>query len=287
MSIVALKRRAKLINNQSGKDPNARMIIRGPNQVPVISTGGGFSLNGQYRNIGYIGKNSLQSIGGTRMKSGTTEWKGNGGCCGNYPQDVSPNNHCCTDQTHTIKPSTLNTKGMLATKYRWIKRNIPASNFTDNGATEAPANNQVQEIYNNWVSTESGHYNVKKSSQQYTENLAATVAYKYPNKQDGGINTTVRDSTGKCAKGHHIGGKYVAPRKYAKFLNFAGSSSRAIDGAIAKRASLFPKGYDKSFPYYTHANQCLPQARQGDDPNVLRNYYFDENNTTVFECPLR
>ena len=78
MSIVALKRRAKLINNQSGKEPSARLIVRGPGQTEgrVITTGGGFSLNGPYRNIGYVGKNSLDSVGGTRMKPGTSTWIG-------------------------------------------------------------------------------------------------------------------------------------------------------------------------------------------------------------------
>jgi hypothetical protein len=288
MSIVALKRRAKLINNQSGKEPSARLIVRGPGQTEgrVITTGGGFSLNGPYRNIGYVGKNSLDSVGGTRMKPGTSTWKGSGGCCGQYPEDVSPNNQCCIDVSHTSKPSSLNTKGMLANKNRWTKRNIPAANFTANGATEAPDKNQIQEIYNNWVSTESGHYNIKKSAQQYTENLAASVAFKYPNKLDSGVNVSSADRSGNCGKGHHIGGKYVPSKTYSKFLNFAGSSNRAINSAIAKRASVFPRGYDKPFPFTTQPNQCIGQAIQGNDANVLAKYYNNENATTLLSCPL-
>jgi hypothetical protein len=242
-----------------------------PGQVnSVISTGGGFSLNGKYRNIGRVGKNSLQSIGGSNMKSGTTNWNGSGGCCGGYEINPSPNNQCCLDDSNTVKPSTLNTRGMLANRFRWTKRNIPASNFTDNGARQAPDNNQIQEIYNNWVSGENGNYNIKKSSQQYTENLAATLAYKNRNlnKDSGKVNCAL-DNNGKCSKGHHIGGKYKPAKPYAKLLNFTGTSSRAIDGAIAKRASLFPKGYDKPFPYDPQPNQCIPEANQGDDPNVL------------------
>ena len=286
MSIVALKRRASLVNNKSGKDPNVRLVVRGPGQTTVITSGGGgFSLNGQYRNIGYVGMNSLLSQSGSNMKPGTTDWKGSGGCCGGYENNPSQINHCCLDGSNTVKPSTLNTKGMLAGKNRWTKRNIPASNFTNNGATEAPANNQIQEIYNNWVSTESGHYNTKKSSQQYTENLAATVNFKFQKKSDGGTKNCAVASDGSCAAGHHIGGKYKPVKPYAKFLNHTESSDRAISNAIAKRASLFPQGYDKPFPYQPQPNLCIPRATQADDPNVLRNYYADENNTTIFDCP--
>lgn len=292
MSIVALKRRAKLLNNQSGRDPSARMLIRDGCECPpgnntnAFSTGGGFSLNGKYRNIGRVGKNSLQSIGGSRMKPGTTDYKGSGGCCGGYQNNPSPNNQCCLDDSNTVKPSTLNTRGMLANRFRWTKRNIPASNFTDNGAGEAPDNNQIQDIYNNWVSGENGNYNIKKSSQQYTENLAATLAYKNRNlNKDSGIVNCALDQNGKCSKGHHIGGKYVPAKPYAKLLNVTGTASRAIEGAIASRASLFPKGYNKPFPYDPQPNQCVPRAGQGDDENVLKSYYADENNTTVFDCP--
>jgi len=287
MSIVALKRRGQLLNNQSGKDPSTRMLIRDGCECPpgsntnTFSTGGGFSLNGKYRNIGYVGKNSLQSIGGSRMKPGTTDYKGSGGCCGNYQNNPSPNNQCCLDDSNTVKPSTLNTRGMLANRFRWTKRNIPAEDFQG----QAPDNNQIQDIYNNWVSGENGNYNIKKSSQQYTENLAATLAYKNRNlNKDSGIVNCALDQNGKCSKGHHIGGKYVPAKPYAKLLNVTGTASRAIEGAIASRASLFPKGYNKPFPYDPQPNQCVRPAIQGNNRNVLQTYYPDRNNTIIFDC---
>jgi len=287
MSIVALKRRGQLLNNQSGKDPSTRMLIRDGCECPpgsntnTFSTGGGFSLNGKYRNIGYVGKNSLQSIGGSRMKPGTTDYKGSGGCCGNYQNTPSPNNQCCLDDSNTVKPSTLNTRGMLANRFRWTKRNIPAEDFQG----QAPDNNQIQDIYNNWVSGENGNYNIKKSSQQYTENLAATLAYKNRNlNKDSGIVNCALDQNGKCSKGHHIGGKYVPAKPYAKLLNVTGTASRAIEGAIASRASLFPKGYNKPFPYDPQPNQCVRPAIQGNNRNVLQTYYPDRNNTIIFDC---
>lgn len=112
MSIVALKRKGQILHTLSGKSPESVLVIRGPNQKTVLSRGGGFTLNGKERNIGYVGKNSLNSSGGTRMKPGTTDWKGNGGLYGSYKINPSPNNQCCVKNVG-VKPSVLNTRGML------------------------------------------------------------------------------------------------------------------------------------------------------------------------------
>ena len=123
MSIVALKRKGQQLHTLSGKSPNATLVVSGPGQTTPLTTGGGFTINGKQRNIGYIGRNSLNSIGGTRMKPGTASWKGSGGCCGGYTVNPSPNNQCCVKNVG-VKPSVLNTKGMLANKYRWKKTTI-------------------------------------------------------------------------------------------------------------------------------------------------------------------
>lgn len=276
MSIVALKRRAKLVNNLSGKDPQSIMVIRGPGQTEVLSSGGGFSLNGKQRNIGYVGKNSLQSSGGTKMRPGTTDWKGNGGCCNNYVINPSQNNECCVENVG-VKPSTLNTKGMLADKYRWKKTRIPDSTFRAQGF-EPPANHQLESIYHRWVSSDSNNYNMQKSAQQYTENLAAAVAFANPPKENSG--------TGRCFNpGYHIGGKYYPPKPYSKFLHPVGDGNRAIQGAIAKRASVFPRGYNRAFPTVPTPDQCNYHPIQASDPYVLNTYYFDQNNTSIYSCP--
>ena len=95
MSIVTLKRKGQQLRTLSGKSPNATLVVSGPGQKTPLTKGGGFTLNGKQRNIGYIGRNSLNSIGGARMKSGTTDFKGSGGCCGGYSMKASPNNQCC------------------------------------------------------------------------------------------------------------------------------------------------------------------------------------------------
>ena len=107
MSIVTLKRKGQQLRTLSGKTPNAIMVVAGPDQQEPLTTGGGFTLNGKERNIGYIGRNSMNSIGGSRMRSGTTDWKGTGGRSGAYPINPSANNQCCVKNIG-VKPSVLN-----------------------------------------------------------------------------------------------------------------------------------------------------------------------------------
>ena len=276
MSIVCLKRKGQQLHTLSGKSPNSTLVVSGPGQSHPLTKGGGFTLNGKERNIGYIGRNSLNSIGGTKMRPGTDSWKGNGGTCNQYLVNSSPNNQCCVENVG-VKPSVLNTKGMLANKYRWQKVTIPAEEFTKQGF-EPPAQNQLEYTYNRWVSNNSTSYNQKNSSGQYTENLAATLTYNNPPKTNGG--------TGRCFhNGYHINGRYVPPKPYTKYLNtFAGTSSEAISNAIAKRASVFPRGYDKPYPTFPPSLQCRNTTIQPDDPNVLNTYYYDQNNTSIFPC---
>lgn len=87
----------------------------------------GFSLNGTYRSQGYIGQTSLsRSLPRTLSKGNTI--RGHGGCCGTYPiypAILSAVNS--TEDNKVVKPSTLSNKGMLDTKYRWIRRPQPFS----------------------------------------------------------------------------------------------------------------------------------------------------------------
>lgn len=87
----------------------------------------GFSLNGTHRSQGYIGQTSLsRSLPRTLAKGNT--FRGHGGCCGTYP--VYPailSAVKSTENISVVKPSTLSNKGMLDTKYRWIRRPQPFS----------------------------------------------------------------------------------------------------------------------------------------------------------------
>lgn len=87
----------------------------------------GFSLNGTHRSQGYIGQTSLsRSLPRTLAKGNTI--RGHGGCGGTYPvypSIISAVNS--TEDISVVKKSTLSNKGMLDTKYRWIRRPLPFS----------------------------------------------------------------------------------------------------------------------------------------------------------------
>ena len=83
----------------------------------VISTG--FSLNGGHRNVGRVGQTNLgRSVTRTPFRGNAP--MGNGGTNGKYPVVVSNSGSCCTNKSDYIKPSSINTKGMLARKYKWM-----------------------------------------------------------------------------------------------------------------------------------------------------------------------
>ena len=107
MSIVALKRKtAVLYNNLSVNQQQ-------------------FSINGTTRNQGYVGQTSLsRSIIHTPHKGSVL--KGHGGCCGTFlATNIKASETFSLEDNTVIKKSTLSTKGMLATKNRWINRPYP------------------------------------------------------------------------------------------------------------------------------------------------------------------
>ena len=55
------------------------------------------------------------------------------------------------------------------------------------------------------------------------------------------------------------------PNPMLNTLNFAGNSDRAVQNAIAKRASLFPKGYDRAYPSAPSGDQRIKSTIQPDD----------------------
>lgn len=264
----------------SGRMPNQEMVIR----RGALSTGGGFSLNGPTRNIGRVGQNHLFSSGGSKMKAGTSDLKGWGGCCGNYigkeENQTWKRTECCISQIGS-KPSVINTKGMLANRYRWKKTTIPDEVFTDAGL-EVPDKHQLQNIYNRWTTTDNTGYVEKKTLGIYTENLG-NVTQTCPNAQiktNSGIKgCPAATDGGGGQKPHHIGGRFVSCKPYAKFLHPVGDGSDAVARAKMRRANVMPKGYDKPYPYAVPPADCAVNSTQASDPNVLRSYYSAGNNT--------
>jgi hypothetical protein len=112
MSLVTLKRKAL-----------AQNYHRIPN--PTHKSPNGFSLNGTHRNQGYIGQTSLsRSLPRTLMKGSTP--RGHGGCCGKY--EITPivqSGVTSLEDSSVVKTSSLNTSGLISTKYRWVRRPQP------------------------------------------------------------------------------------------------------------------------------------------------------------------
>ena len=115
MSIVTLKRKTQAQYNNSSVGQPA------------------FSLNGTRRSSGYVGQDTLgRSLIRSLSKNGVL--RGHGGSCGKYPiyeVKTSPEMACLNDNT-AVKPSSLNTNGLIMSKYRWIRRPQPYSSTKSN-----------------------------------------------------------------------------------------------------------------------------------------------------------
>jgi hypothetical protein len=87
----------------------------------------GFSLNGTYRNQGYVGQTMLsRSLPRTLMKGDVV--KGHGGCCGKYPvHEIVQSAVTSLNDPKVVKSSVINTNGMIRTQYRWVLRPQPYS----------------------------------------------------------------------------------------------------------------------------------------------------------------
>jgi hypothetical protein len=90
-----------------------------------VNSKNGFSLNGTHRSQGYVGQNVIsRSLPRTLMKGDTI--KGHGGCCGFYPMhSIIESSVNSQEDPNIVKSSVLTNSGMIASKYRWIRRGPP------------------------------------------------------------------------------------------------------------------------------------------------------------------
>jgi len=109
----------------------------------------GFSLNGRYRNIGRVGKDSLMSSNGTRF-NGQFPY-GYGGTYGDYKQNEIVFNvnetSAIGSQTDTVYPSVLTTYGMLQKRYDCIYNGTYPTNVVKNIFTGNLTDNKSQGVY--------------------------------------------------------------------------------------------------------------------------------------------
>jgi len=117
MSIATLKRKTLAKYNNSS-----------------VNTGEGFSLNGSYRNQGYVGQTSLsRSLPRTLMKGNVL--RGHGGCCGTYNiTRIVQSGVTSLENNSVIKQSVMNNNGMLQKRLSCNPCNVvkPDSNLNAN-----------------------------------------------------------------------------------------------------------------------------------------------------------
>ena len=279
MSIVTLKAKCKAKMNISGRMPRAKMGLHGPygNSPSFSDGGGGFSINGPYRNIGRVGQNHLFSKGGAKCLSKTNVPNDLGSssktmCCQPGPRcngsSKSINNFtsfcftCCADEDKISKPSVLNTKGMLSYKNKWIKRN-----FTDD--CEFP--DHIQYIYNRWVQDTNSDLNIS-SRRTYilSNNTSACKPRDSPQAQDAGKykcdqNKANSYSVNSACKDQFIGGKKIPYKRYTKTVNVS-DSNIALNNEINNRGGLNPKGFQKPYPYsVNNKDSCANPTKQANE----------------------
>jgi hypothetical protein len=128
MSIATLKRKTQAqYNNMSVGETN-------------------FSLNGTHRNQGYVGQTTLSRSLPRSLMNGNT-LRGHGGCCGTYR--IMPNITSgikTTEDSTVLKPSVMNTAGMIDTKYRWMSRGGPFTTVKPDSNKNINSNEQYIEI---------------------------------------------------------------------------------------------------------------------------------------------
>ena len=207
--------------------------------APISGRGvDGFSLNGGTRNHGGIGQFRMIS-NTTRTPYRGTEPMGNGGHLGTYYNKPFNSGSCCFNDNTIIKKSTMNTAGMIDTKYKWTKGTYP----------------------NYWVQEDDNSYQMNGDQATYIRNLTqATGACVFTNVQNNGVcGTTVQSPNSdyiysckgnSAACSYHIGGKKYIRMPYAKNLNQpAVSQGQYITGGgVFNKECLPTPASKKPFP---------------------------------------
>jgi hypothetical protein len=88
----------------------------------------GFSLQGGIRNPSYIGRTAHSQHNARTLMKGA-EVRGSGGCCGTYREAdlVRPVATLTTEDPTVLKTASKTANGMMAMRYRWVRRPYPYS----------------------------------------------------------------------------------------------------------------------------------------------------------------
>ena len=211
MSIVTLKKKTR---------HNRRI-------APISGRGkDGFSLNSGYRNIGAVGQFRMIS-NTTRTPFRGTAPMGNGGSGGKYYDKPLNSGSCCTNDNSIIKKSTMNTAGMIDTKYKWTKGTYP----------------------NYWVQEDDNSYRITRDQATYIRNLTQQNG-KCTFTNDSDPNFIYSCSGNKNACSYYIGTKKYIRKPYAKQLNQSPISQGQyiLTGGLYKKECLPTPANKQPFP---------------------------------------
>ena len=130
----------------------------------------GFSLNGTHRSQGWVGQDLRgRTLIRTLNRRGAN--RGHGGCCGKYPRPfVIPSDIRSTENPNVVKPSVINTQGMIHRSFAWIRRPQPYT------SVKPDDNHGVgdQASYIHFVEQKTLSCGVQKSGTGYCDNGAVS-----------------------------------------------------------------------------------------------------------------
>ena len=257
MSIVCMKRNSR----------------HNPRVDPISGKGkDGFSLNGGHRNIGGVGR--------FRMVSNTTRtpFRGNlpmgsGGSNGTYDTTICNSGACCTNDPDIIKPSSVNTSGMIQMRYerKWDSTNetyicprlilnsqYPYS-WTQQGNSSYVSTND-QGLYIRKKTMEYGQYvfiNAQGGSEAVGSEMNCldkgnTIGNTIGNTTSNAIGNAIGNECigNKSACSYYIGSKKYIRMPYAKNLNQPAMSQEQYinTGGPARRNCLPSPASKQPFP---------------------------------------
>lgn len=283
-----------VINKSSPGNPTFSLksgnIVENDSQFRVkTGPGGGFSINGRYRNIGRVGQDMKMSKGLSRAvnisqgKNRLTnknnvrvpQYKGWGGNIGKYDKNGASGKFgtgCCGESLKLVKPSVLSFKGMINLRNRWTQVKIPNAEIKKIEESSGYKVNlhslpALKLSCNNWVKNTGGNsYVITNTAQQYIDYRVKPLALVCnPNKYSDvprpnqPINNTYNCSP--CSKpcrscSYYIGSKYFPPTPFSKQITTSENSSHHYNYLIAVDGVLPSTGFYAAYPPTTTNGQC-------------------------------
>ena len=243
--------------------------LSGPNGNPgkyYGASNAGFSITGSYRNIGAVGQNMRFSKSATPYRGQYP--KGWGGTNGKYPNgpnnvvlNIMPVQTGVAIQNATVKPPTLQTKGMLERRFRWIN------------SGKYP-NNWVQPVY-------TGNQTDTASQGLYIHNKsAANDNYYDVNNSEVYVDYYVKCGPTGCRTTPARGYKMNVQQSNAPYTKTLHRPKDSSDYTLrAQRRCQAPVGFQKPFPYAVQNGTGI--LRGGTNVNNVANACNTSNTTIV------